>query len=336
MNLKSLKLKKLSVLLLVSAFSLMGNKLSSSVFAETSAPSFPSCGSKIFTSNGDKAHYDYGIHGIVGVGVRTGSDDVYTLDSGNYLQCYCPTNGESGVKQGTGIQSDWWNVQRSGLSQDTINTYKSTGWFEENGKDWGLTDETYLIRNSEFSCTQVTPTVTPMPTVTVTPTMTPTPTASPTPTQVPSVTPTPGPQGPESKCYDLEAQPSEGTAPLTVKFIGHADDPATNGKIKQYRFDFADASGGQQQVWFQTDATAYHRYELSGEYEATLRIQDNAGNWRESDDCKVKIKVNTHPKVLGASSPTELPTTGLPAALIASVLPMVYAGLQIYRRFKLV
>jgi PKD repeat protein len=132
----------------------------------------------------------------------------------------------------------------------------------------------------------------------------------------------------------LEASPTEGSSPLTVKFTAHADDPATGGKIKEYRFDYGDASGGQPQVWFQTDPVSYHRYELSGNYEAKLKIQDNAGNWRESDDCKATIKVNSVPQVLGSSTPSELPSTGL-SLLILSLLPLGGIGYLLYRHFKL-
>lgn len=162
------------------------------------------------------------------------------------------------------------------------------------------------------------------------PSPTPTPTLIPLPS--PTLTPTPGPQ---SKCFDLEAEPSGGSAPLTVKFTAHADDPASGGKIKEYRFDFGDASGGQSQVWFQTDRVAYHRYEIAGSYNASLRIQDQAGNWRESDDCKVTITANSVPQVLSATSPKELPVTGMPVAVGISTLPIGTLGYCLFRRFKL-
>ncbi len=293
---------------------------------------FPTCESKIFSFSGDKAHYDSGVHGIIGVGNLEGKDDVYSLPNGNFLQCFCPNNSL------TGTQTNWWDTKTAGLSQDQINQYKSTGWmFEQSGNGWNLLDDPYLAQNRNFSCSA--PTATPMPTLTTIPSATATVVPSVTPTNVPTqpvITPTNGPEGPISRCYDLEALPSEGTAPLTVKFIGHADDPATGGKIKQFRFDFADSSGNQQQVVFQTDKEAYHRYELSGNYEATLRIQDNAGNWRESDDCKVTIKVNSAPQVLGASTTAVLPSTGIGEIILASFVPLVIGGWTMYRRFKLV
>ena len=297
--------KLVSVLLL--AVSLMAGSLATIVYASTNAPSFPSCESKIFSSSGDWASYDSGTHGIVGVGNLEGSDDVYSLSDGNFLQCYCPSEGDSG------IQSNWWNIQRAGLSQSEIDSYRNQGWFQENGSGWNLYNETYLIKNQNFSCA--------MPSV--------------TPTPVPSTTITPAP-GPESKCYDLEATPLEGSAPLTVRFTAHADDPATQGKIKEYKFDFGDTSGGQSQVWSQTDRVAYHRYEISGEYTAKVDVQDQAGNWRGSDDCRVKIKVNSTPNVLGAKTPDQLPSTGLTAALLALIPSVSGVGYYLYRRFRLV
>ncbi len=291
------------------------------IFAEGS--SFPTCESKIFTSSGDRAHYDSGVHGIIGVGNLTGKDDVYSLSNGDFMQCFCPTNGNSGPTAAeAGIQTNWLNTEMAGLSETQINEFKSQGWmFEQSGLGWNLLDDPYLAENRNFSCTA------PTPTVVISPSTGPTPEI---------FTPTNGPEGPTSKCYDLEALPSEGTAPLTVKFIGHADDPATNGLIKQYRFDYADSSGNQPQVVTQTDKEAYHRYELSGNYTATLRIQDNAGNWRESDDCKVTIKVNSAPQVLGASTAAVLPSTGTGELVSASLILLVIGGIIVYRQFRIV
>ena len=300
-------------LLIVFLFLLSNSIVPDSKASENLVPVFPNCEDKIFSQNGDRAHYDAGTHGIPGIGNMDGRDDVYTLPNGNFLQCFCPTEGNSG------IQSNWWNV--SELNQGEIDLNKANGWiFEQSGLGWNLLDDPYLVKNRSFSCSLPTPT--PVPSV--------------TPTNVPS-TPTPGIRGPESKCYDLEAKPFEGTAPLTVSFTGHADDPATGGKIKEYKFDFADSSGGQPQVVSQTDRIAYHRYELPGEYVAKLKVQDNAGNWRESGDCEVKIKVSATPKVLGVSTPQVLPATGISAVLgLVAALVFMRVGIYLYKRFKLV
>lgn len=304
---KKLSIVKIPAIVLLIVLLLMGGLGASLVAAsEITPPSFPTCESKIFSSNGDRAHYDNGTHGVVGVGNLVGRDDVYTLSNGNFLQCYCPASGSKG------IQSNWWNTGIAGLGSEQINLFRSLGWFyEQNGADWNLLDDPYLIQNRDFSCTQPTP----------------------TPTGTPTITPTPGP---ESKCWQLEASVTQGTAPLTVKFTAHADDPATGGKIKQYKFFFDDNSDNQPSLWFQTSDTAYHRYEKNGTYFASLNIQDFAGNWRGSEECRVKITVGGQPQVLPASTTSELPSTGLPVVLLASLLPLGIAGKYLYRRFRLV
>ncbi|KKQ94545.1 hypothetical protein A2865_04765 [Candidatus Woesebacteria bacterium RIFCSPHIGHO2_01_FULL_39_17] len=142
------------IALLFAASVFLGNFFGYNIFAESSVtpPSFPACSEKIFTSDGDWAHYDSGIHGIPGVGNFEGSDDVYSLSSGNFLQCFCPTTGSDGT------QTNWWNIERSGLTQDQINQFVSAGWVSENGSGWNLFNEPYLAKNSSFSCAQPTPT----------------------------------------------------------------------------------------------------------------------------------------------------------------------------------
>jgi hypothetical protein len=306
-KIKSLLTARIVAIVLLMAAFLLGSMSGYKVLANDTPtpPSFPACESVIFTSNGDLAHYDYGIHGIVGVGNLEGSDDVYSQGNGNALQCYCPVEGTGG------IQTDWWDAQRAGLNQEQIEYYKNQGYIEINGLNWNLYNETYLVVNRDFSCSE--------------------PSVTPTPTPAPSTTP-----GPESRCYQLEAQPMEGSAPLTVKFIAHADDPATNGKIKQYKFFFDDDSGGQPELWYQDTDTAYHRYENEGTYWASLNIQDYAGNWRGSENCRVEITVSNQPQVLSASTTTELPSTGVSALVIVALTALPGVGYFLYRRFRLV
>lgn len=322
---KSALTSRILVVLLLFVSMFVGTSLTSPItFAHEDAmcipPDFPTCESKIFTASGDHDHSENGNFYIIGVGWRQGTDDVYRLMDGNFLQCYCPTNG------GTGIQSDWWNASLEGLTPEEINKYKSEGWFEEQGSQRNLPNYTFLVHNREFNCNAPTPTVTPVPTAV--PTM--------TPTSIPQATATPGPQGPISRCFDLTADHTSGNASLTVNFTGHADDPSQAGKIKEYRFDFADASDNQQQVVYTTNNTASHRYTLPGTYEAILRIQDYAGNWRESDDCKLKIQVNPAGQVLGITSPDQLPATGASLFVLAVALPLYFFGKFLYRKFKLV
>ncbi|KKQ98284.1 MAG: hypothetical protein UV56_C0001G0012 [Candidatus Woesebacteria bacterium GW2011_GWC1_43_10b] len=140
-----------ALLLLTSVF--LGRIFGYEAFAESSVtpPSFPTCSEKIFVADGDWAHYDSGIHGIPGVGNFEGSDDVYSLGSGNFLQCFCPAGG------GEGTQTNWWDVEN--LNQEDINSFLSQSWFfESSGDGWNLLDDPYLVKNSNFSCAVPTPT----------------------------------------------------------------------------------------------------------------------------------------------------------------------------------
>ena len=287
-----------TAVLLVSLVLLVGN-----VAAQVSPPDFPACSQQ--DGPGDRAHYESGLHQIPGGGLLEGSDDVYTLGSGNYLQCYCPTEGDEGN------QTDWWRIEE--LSQEEIDQFLAQGWlFEENGLQWNLEDASYLARNSESSCAEPTPT--------------------PTPTNTPTPTPTPGDE-PESRCSALSASPIDGSAPLTVKFNGSGFDE--DGDIKRYRFDFGDSSGGQPQVWEQEESEAFHRYENAGTYTAGLHVQDSRGNWRNGQEaCRIEIEVNGKPQVLAATI-TQLPKTGVPAPLVLGLTAISGLGAYLYKRFKL-
>ena len=279
----------------------------STVNAEVSPPTFPSC--SLQTGNGDIAHFESGIHQIVGGGLLDGSDDVYSQASGNALQCFCPVAGDNG------IQTNWWRI--GDLTSEEIEEFVSQGWILDNGLQWNLQDSNYLAKNSEFSCAEPTPTPTPTPTT----------------TPIPTVTPTPGPE-PESSCSTLSASPSEGTASLTVRFNGSGFDE--DGKIKRYRFDFGDASGGQPQVWEQDGPEAFHRYEFAGTYRAKLSVQDSRNNWRDSENnCTIEVKVSGKPQVLTATV-TSLPKTGVPLSLVLGLTALSGTGAYLYKRFRLV
>lgn len=292
--------------LLASFLSLALVLLVSTVYAEVSPPTFPSC--SLQSGNGDIAHYDNGLHQIVGAGLLEGTDNVYSQANGNALQCFCKEDDG-------GIQTVWWRI--GDLTSQEIEGFLNQGWVLENGLQWNLENTSYLAKNSEFSCAEPTPTPTPSPT--------PTPTATPT--------PTPGDE-PESSCSSLSSSPSEGTQPLTVRFNGSGFDE--NGKIKKYKFDFGDASGGQPQVWEQESSEAFHRYEHAGTFRATLSVQDSRGNWRDSrDSCRIEIKVSDKPKVLTATV-TSLPKTGVPLSLVLGLTALSGTGAYLYKRFRLV
>lgn len=105
---------------------------------------FPSCTEKRGVP-GDKAHYTTGLHQIVGGELLNGSDDVYTLENGNYLQCFCSANGNSG------IQTNWL---RTNTPID--------GWYFVYGLQWNLGKYFYAAKNVDFNCS-ATSTPTPAP-----------------------------------------------------------------------------------------------------------------------------------------------------------------------------
>lgn len=313
LNYKTSKASTLITALLLVITSFVSGFILTGLLAQTDnrPPSFNTC-QNLYGTPGDVASYETGFHQIVGGGLLDGYDNVYSLDGGNYLQCYCPTEGEDG------IQTNWWLADD--LSQEDIDHYKSMGWFYENGMQWNLGDYWYLAKNMDAVCA-------PLPT----PTLTPTPTATPTITPTLTVTPTPHEEE-SARCVGISASPTEGSAPLTVHFTGSGFDK--NGSILEYEFDFGDASGFQSQVWRQKESGAAHRYENAGTYIASLRVKDQGGTWRNgSDDCKVTIKVGSTPMVLSTSVPDELPTAGASALFLTGLIPL---GYYLYKRFRIV
>jgi hypothetical protein len=133
-------------------------------------PTFPAC-QELLQNPGTHASWPQGWHQIVGGPLLFGSDDVYSLESGNYVQCFCPEEGSEG------IQTNWWRTLA-----------EIQGWFVENGLQWNLGDYRYLAQNSDFDCDggSTTPTPTPSPSPTPIPGPTPTQSPAPTPTNTPS------------------------------------------------------------------------------------------------------------------------------------------------------
>ncbi|MCR4324989.1 MAG: fibronectin type III domain-containing protein [Candidatus Curtissbacteria bacterium] len=95
---------------------------------------FPNCEGLIGTP-GDVAHYETGLHQIVGGPLLEGSDDVYSLDGGNFVQCFCPPTGA------IGIQTNWLRTEEP-----------IAGWFFEFGQQWNLGDYYYAAQNVDFNC----------------------------------------------------------------------------------------------------------------------------------------------------------------------------------------
>jgi len=146
------------------------------------------------------------------------------------------------------------------------------------------------------------------------------------------------PQGTHtSYCQSLNASVTSGTAPLTVAFTGHGYD--SRGNIVEYEFNFGDSSGSQPQLWRQAGNVAYHRYEVPGNFIASLLVKDTQGVWLGNNDtCEVNISVSAKPQVLGdAKLPPVLPKAGGMGWLgigLAGAIGSGYGAIRHYLRLK--
>ena len=280
-----------------------------SVLASSNVPSFPSC-VDLTKNAGDWSSIRGGNNHIPGQEAPIyGDDDVYFLEGGNFVQCLCPQNSD------TGIQTNWWDI--TGKDVD-VDHYKSQGWFFEYGYNWNLVqDHTYLAKNKEYTCRQ------PQPSPSVTP--------SPTPSATPTATPTSSPDNHSSQCVLLSASTTSGTEDLTVEFKANGYDTA--GYVQEYQFDFGDSSSGPQIVT-QTGSSATHRYDNPGNYTARLQVKDSRGAWKTSSKCEVNINVLNRPQVLGTSTVKELPKTGPREVVIFAGTLLSIIGYAVYRRFN--
>ena len=120
-------MKKLAFLFLL----ILGSLLPQPVQALEN-PNFPSC---LAPTGTVVASYASGTHGIVGSNeTYTGSDTVYSLGEGNYVQCFCDN--------GRGIQTNWWKTNTSDENWISI----------PNGENWGLESGSYLAQNLDYNC----------------------------------------------------------------------------------------------------------------------------------------------------------------------------------------
>lgn len=105
-------------------------------------PNFPSC---VNPSGSLIVNYSSGNHAIPGSSTSySGTDKVYNLGDGNFLQCLCTVNSE-------GIQTGWWKV--SSLTEEEIGKLKADNWFLiPDGSLWGLDKNTYMAKNWSYSC----------------------------------------------------------------------------------------------------------------------------------------------------------------------------------------
>ncbi len=288
---------------------------------------------KIFSENGDWAHYDFGVHGIPGVGNLEGSDDVYSQTLGNFLQCFCP------VDNSYGTQTNWWNVQRAGLTQEQISQFQSQGWILiDTGAGWNLFDEKYLVRNSSFSCSQPLPSLIPSPSPmpSLTPTLTPTPSPMPslTPTPITTSSTAPGPAGPPAVCIGADLG---GYAPTvtevrrvdsdTVHACWTASTPNANDYIVYYGMSRDNLPWNTKVV--DSQCVDIHNVP-QGHVWLKVAATDNCvvGNFSST--------VEQTPQVLSATTPEELPSTGISVQIVGLILILSGVGYYLYRRFKLI
>jgi hypothetical protein len=109
----------------------------------TSYPEFPHCPNPGGTL---VVGYEDGWHEIPGIGLKEGSDYVYKIGEGKYVQCFCPHD-----QQAKGIQSNW--IHESQLSAEDFQALQNQGWMLiEDGSSWGLPGGKYLVQNREFEC----------------------------------------------------------------------------------------------------------------------------------------------------------------------------------------
>jgi len=101
-----------------------------------------------------KVSYAEGNHAIVGDrNTHQGSDNVYDLGKGNFMQCYCSDDG-------SGIQTNWLKI--ADIADKEIDSYVKLGWiFVPDGAVWGLNGGAYLAKNSTLSCGSIQSTPTP-------------------------------------------------------------------------------------------------------------------------------------------------------------------------------
>lgn len=105
-------------------------------------PNFPSC---VNPSGSLIVNYSSGNHAVPGSSTSySGTDKVYNLGDGNFLQCLCTVNSE-------GIQTGWWKV--GSLTEEEINKLKADNWYLiPDGSLWGLDKNTYMAKNWSYSC----------------------------------------------------------------------------------------------------------------------------------------------------------------------------------------
>ena len=97
------------------------------------------------------------------------------------------------------------------------------------------------------------------------------------------------------------ATPSEGQAPLTVKFNANAQD--ADGTIASYKWDFDDSNGISQDS---TEAAPTHTYTKAGSFVARVWVKDN-GSAETLDTVMVVVRTgeNSPPSIVVTADPVE-------------------------------
>ena len=240
------------------------------------------------------------------------------------------------------LNNDQWEVSEAYLANGTSCKTNKTGSLAVIGLGSSLATIQNLdlnncaVKNIWFGVRRKT-TATPTPTGTRIPTPTPTGARIPTPTltstpgptatntPVPTSTPVPG----GSFCEYLTADPTSGSAPLTVHFSGKGFDST---QIKGFRFNFGD---GEKQEFFGSFTsdhiqTVDHTYNNDGIYNAYLEILDNGDHWKTRSECRVTITVST---IAGGPTNTPAPprptSTSRPAVAAPTEAQLPEAGLKL-------
>lgn len=107
-----------------------------------------------------------------------------------------------------------------------------------------------------------------------------------------------GAAGNQPPVATASANPTSGTAPLTVSFSGSASDP--DGTIASYSWTFGDGASSTQQ-------NTSHAYQTAGTFTATLTATDNAG---ASGSTTVRITVGSPANQPPTASVSATPTSG--------------------------
>lgn len=149
-------------------------------------------------------------------------------------------------------------------------------------------------------------------------------TASTSPTATPTVAPV-------YSCQYLVAQPTSGSAPLSVKFTA----TGFGSTVANYEFIFGDGTPSVRQ----TGTTASHTYNNAGNFVAQLKVYDSQGNITadKGGDCLRSITVRAVPTP--AASPqagSTLPKTGPEDWLWLAIIPVIGAGIYLYKKYRLI